>query len=177
MRDVKGNQVLLDGAAIKKRISELAEIIDRDYEGRTPVLLGVLTGSFIFLADLCREMKIECEIDFVRVESYGGSTETSGNPIMTLGGKINLSGKPVLVVDEIIDTGLTLNMLLEKIRGMGAADVRTVALIDKKAGRKIAIEPDYTGFTVGDGFLVGYGLDAAETMRNLPHIAVYQKKE
>lgn len=177
MGDQTGFPVLIDGPAIKKRVTELAEAIDADYEGQTPVLLGVLTGSFIFLADLCREMKTRCEIDFVRVDSYGGGTTSSGDPALTLGAKLDLNGRAVLVVDEIIDTGLTLNLLLEKIKSMGAADVKTVALINKRAKREIPLEPDYTGFTVENGFLVGYGLDSAETMRNLPYIAISEKKE
>ncbi len=161
---------MITEAEIKTRISELAEMLDRDYGGTIPVLLGVLTGSFILVADLCRAMKSECLVDFVRVESYGEGTVSTGRPRMALAPKIDLKGRHVLVVDEIVDTGLTLSALLGELRSLGPAEIKTLALIDKKSRRRVPLAPDYVGFSVEDGFLVGYGLDAAEKMRTLPEI-------
>jgi hypoxanthine phosphoribosyltransferase len=161
--------------AIKDRIRELATAIEEDYRGSAPVFVGVLSGSFIFLADLCRMITLDCEIDFVRVESYGKNTTSSGKPQLTLGLKLDLAGKPVIIVDEIIDTGLTLKSLVNEISALGPSSVKTCTLVDKKAHRRVDLEADYVGFSVDDGFLVGYGLDAAERKRNLPAIHLLEE--
>ena len=166
---------LISAERIHLRVTELAALIDADYSGRRPLLLGVLTGSFIFLADLCRHMRIECEIDFIRVESYGDNTTTCGSPDISMGTKLAVAGRPVILVDEIVDTGLTLEALLKKLEEMGALEVRVCALIDKKAHRRVQVKVDYAGFELEDGFLVGYGLDAAELKRNLPDIRLLEE--
>lgn len=165
-----GPKLVYSEEQISDRIRDLAGRIDRDFAGRTPVFVGVLTGSFIFIADLCRAVTIPCEIDFLRVESYGGSTTSSGEPRITQGTKLSLSGKPVIVVDEIVDTGLTLKTIVEELTAKGASEVRVCTLVDKKAHRRVEVAVDYVGFELKDGFLVGYGLDAAERRRNLPAI-------
>lgn len=156
--------------AIAARVGELAASIEADYGGKQLVLVGVLTGSFIFLADLARELSLDCEIDFIRVESYGEGLVTSGAPRITTLTKLDLTGKEVLVVDEIVDTGLTLRALVDHLSQSGAASVKVAALVDKKTHRRVDVTVDYTGFEIEDGFLVGYGLDAAEKRRNLPAI-------
>lgn len=165
-----GGKPVFTEDAIRERVSELAARIDADFAGRVPVFVGVLTGSFIFIADLSRAVTIPCEIDFMRVESYGASTVSSGKPVITQPTKLDLAGRPVIVVDEIVDTGLTLRAIVEELSAKGAAEVRVCALVDKKAKRRVDVRVDYSGFEIEDGFLVGYGLDAAEKKRNLPAI-------
>lgn len=165
-----GGTALFTEEAIRERVKTLAARIDADFAGRVPVFIGVLTGSFIFIADLCRAVKIPCEIDFMRVESYGAGTVSSGKPLITQPTKLDLKGKPVIVVDEIVDTGLTLKAIIEELSASGASEIKVCALVDKRAKRRTEVNVDYTGFVVEDGFLVGYGLDAAERKRNLPDI-------
>lgn len=155
---------------IREKVGELAARLTADYSDKNPVLLGVLTGSFIFLADLCRQLKFACEIDFVRMDSYGKHTTSSGKPKLTMSPKLDLSDRYVIIVDEIVDTGLTLGELVEGVAALGAREVKVCALVDKRARRRVDIQPHYAGFTIEEGFLVGYGLDAAERRRNLPAI-------
>lgn len=165
-----GPKLVYSKEEIRARVAELAAQIEVDYAGRAPVFVGILTGSFIFIADLCRAINLPCEVDFMRVESYGSQTVTSGAARITQGTKLPLAGKPVIVVDEIVDTGLTLKAIVDELSANGVTDIRVCALIDKKASRRTEVAVDYVGFELNDGFLVGYGLDAAEHRRNLPDI-------
>jgi len=162
---------------IKVAVSRLAEKIDRDFAGEEIYLLGVLTGSFLFLADLARALKSPVTVDFVRLSSYGGATKSSGRVEKLMGWKNDPAGKNVVVVEEIVDSGLTLKTLLSDLASAGAARVSVCALVDKRARREVEVPVDYAGFILDDGFLVGYGLDLDERYRNLPAICVWDEEE
>ncbi|PIE58841.1 MAG: hypoxanthine phosphoribosyltransferase [Desulfobulbus propionicus] len=156
---------------IQARVQELGQQITRDYADRSLVVLGALKGAFLFTADLCRAIPLNLEIDFIRVASYGSSASSSGKIQLKKTPDIDLKGKDVLLVEDIVDTGRTLDWLTTYCTSQGARSVKTCALIDKAERRTIAVHLDYPGFTVKEGFLVGYGLDYAEKYRNLS--AVY----
>lgn len=156
--------------AIQTRVRELGARLTRDYRGRPLVVIGVLNGAFIFLADLVRATDLELEVDFVRAASYGAATVSSGTVALTKQVEISLAGKDVLVVEDIVDTGRTLAALLEVIKGRQPNSLKVCALIDKTERREVELIVDYAGFTEAEGFLVGYGLDCAEQYRNLPAI-------
>jgi hypoxanthine phosphoribosyltransferase len=162
--------VLYSRDEIKKRVEELALQISRDYEGRDLILIGVLKGAFIFMADLIRCMKIPSVVDFVRVASYGAGTESSGQVKITKDIEVPLTGKDVLIVEDIVDSGITLDYLVKKLRECNPASLKVCALIDKRRRRKVPFEADYVGFTMDDGFIVGYGLDFNEMSRFHPDI-------
>ena len=168
------SETLFTQAQISDAVARLAAELDRDYAEREPVLLGVLTGAFIFLADLSRAMSVECNIDFVRLSSYGDGTASSGAVARQMGCKLDLTGRHVVVVEEIVDSGLTLSELLRDLQTSGAASVRVCALVDKRGRREVEISVDYAGFVIEEGFLVGYGLDKAEKMRHLSDIRVFR---
>jgi hypoxanthine phosphoribosyltransferase len=168
-------RVLFSSEQIDEACGRLAALIDRDYEGKRPVLLGVLTGAFIFTADLCRKVTIDCDIDFVRMESYGAATSSSGTVKMTMDCKLDLSGRHVVVLEEIVDTGLTLTTLIDELKRLGVASVAICALVNKHARRQAEVDVTYAGIELDDGFLVGYGLDLAELKRNLPAIYVVEE--
>ena len=155
---------------LNRRIDELAQRINHDYEGRTLILIGVLNGAFIFMADLARRIDIPVKIDFVRLSSYGDRTQTSGNVTITKDVELALQGSHVLIVEDIVDTGVTLKWLLAHISSLGPESVKVCALVDKRERREVEIAPDYVGLSVDTGFLVGYGLDFSENHRNLPGI-------
>lgn len=158
----------------RERIEELvvgvAGKICDDYKGRDLVLVGVLKGAFIFLSDLCRHMTIPVQIDFVEASSYGAETSSSGNIKLNKDIELDIEGKNVLIVEDIVDTGLTLSYLVKHIKGFGAKTVKICALIDKRERRETDILVDYACCVVNAGFLVGYGLDYAENYRELPGI-------
>jgi hypoxanthine phosphoribosyltransferase len=159
---------------IAKRVKELGAAITKDYEKGQLLVVGILNGAFMFMADLVREIHREIEIDFVRVASYGMGT-TSGAIRFSKDIELDIQGKDVLVVEDIIDTGRTLAHLKQSFEDRGANSVRFCTLIDKKERREIDVFVDYVGFEVERGFLVGYGLDCRELFRNLPE--VYQLKD
>ena len=159
---------------IAKSVADLAKQISKDYQNREVVIVGVLKGAFIFLADLVRHLSIPVKVDFVRLASYGSNTETSGSICLTKELEIDISGLDVLVVEDIIDTGLSLEFLLEYLRSMHPNSLRLCTLIDKRERRSSQIAIDYVGCIVDQGFLVGYGLDYAEKYRHLP--AIYDLK-
>jgi hypoxanthine phosphoribosyltransferase len=161
---------IISSHKIRERVHELGRQISRDYQGRQLALLGVLNGAFIFTADLCRTINLDLEIDFIRVTSYGASTESSGTIRLLKEPSIKLDGKDVLLVEDIVDTGTTMAWLQDHFRQSPARSVRICSLIDKKERRTIPVEVDYIGFALDRGFLVGYGLDCAEKYRNLPAI-------
>lgn len=159
-------------AQIAQMAASLSARLSEDYAGRTPLLIGVLTGAFIFMADLVRGLDIECELDFVRMESYGDSTVSSGQVTKSLGSKIDPAGRDVIIVEEIVDTGLTVKALVAELEAAGAKSVAICSLVDKRSRREVELTVDYPGFVLDDGFLVGYGLDHAEKLRNLAAIYV-----
>lgn len=163
-------KLVLSPERIQRRVAELAADISREYQGRDLAVLGVLKGAFIFMGDLVRCLDMQVEMDFVRLSSYGASTESSGRIRMTKEPEIDLSGRPVVVVEDIVDTGLTLNWLVDRLRGQGAVEVRTCSLIDKPERRQAPVQLDYVGFDIPSGFLVGYGLDYNEQYRHLPGV-------
>ena len=165
-------EVLLTGEEVQARVAELGAQLAADYEGRDPVLVSVLKGSIIFLADLVRAMPIPLSIDLMEVSSYGTSTESSGQVRILKDLSTSIEGREVIVVEDIIDTGLTLNYLLRYLHDKGPASIRICCLLDKPARRLAPIEIDYRGFTIADRFVIGYGLDYGERYRNLPYIGV-----
>jgi len=163
--------VLIDKKKIDAAVRRLAAEISRDYRDKNPVLLGVLKGSFIFMADLVRQLDFPLEIEFIRLFSYGGGTHSSGSVKMARGVPLKLKGRHVLVVEDIIDTGFTLAHLLHYLKEKEPASVKLCAFTDKPSRRVAVLNVDYVGFTVPDKFVVGYGLDYAEKYRNLPEVS------
>ncbi|OGQ99030.1 MAG: hypoxanthine phosphoribosyltransferase [Deltaproteobacteria bacterium RIFOXYD12_FULL_55_16] len=156
--------------AIASRVKEIAQAITRDYAGRQLVMIGILNGAFIFLADLVREIELPMEIDFIRVASYGSGTCSSGAIRLVKDTELALAGKDILLVEDIVDTGRTLACLQELLADRKAASVRICALIDKQERREVEVAVDYAGFVIAEGFLVGYGLDYAQQHRQYPAI-------
>ena len=166
---------VLEKDEIKQHITRVAKIISADYQGRELVLVGVLKGAFLFLADLARELTLEhVKIDFLQASSYGADTVSSENIVLKKDIDVDVRGKDVIVVEDIVDTGLTLAYLIEHLKTFDPGSIKVCAMIDKKERRKAAIQVDYVCATVEKGFLVGYGLDYAEDYRNLP--AIYHMK-
>lgn len=170
MSDIK--EVLITEKELQSKVKELAEAIARDYREKDPVLVGVLNGAFVFLADLMRYLELPCTVDFVSWSSYGKDTSSSGVFRIMKDLETNVESKHVLVVEDIIDTGLTLHYLLDTIRARRPASVRVAALLDKPSRRRIEAKADYLGFQIPDAFVVGYGLDFAQRYRNLPFIGI-----
>ena len=168
--------ILFDRQEIKVTVRRLASEISKDYRNQNPILLGILTGSFVFLADLIRHLHFPLEVDFIGLSSYGHSTQTSGK--IRVGKKLDrpIQGRNVLVVEDIVDTGLTIAFLLDYLQRRKPASVKLCALTDKPARRKVPVKIDYLGFTVPNKFLVGYGLDADQKFRNLPDICYLEDK-
>lgn len=162
--------VLISGDKIAERVRELAASISADYAGRELLVVGILKGSWVFLADLVRQLSVPVFVDFIMVSSYGASTRSSGVVKIVLDLKCPLDGRDVIVVEDILDTGLTLNYIVESLRLRRPRSLKIVALMDKPQRRRIAIRADYVGFTVPDRFVVGYGADYAERYRSLPYI-------
>ena len=165
-------EILLDSQTVASRVAELGAQISADYAGRDPVLVSVLKGALVFLADLMRAMDLPTSIDLMEVSSYGAQTESSGQVRILKDLSKPIEGRDVIVVEDIIDTGLTLNYLLRYLADKGPASVKIVCLLDKPARRLAEIPIDYTGFTIPDRFVIGYGLDYDERYRNLPYIGV-----
>ncbi len=165
-------RVLIPEEELQARVQELGRTITRDYAGKDPVLVGILKGSFMFMADLARELKEYCTVDFMAVSSYGNGTTTTGAVQITKDLREDIEGRHVLIVEDILDSGNTLKYLTGYLAGRKPASIRIATLLDKPSGREKAIEADYVGFTVPDAFVVGYGLDYAERYRNLPYIGV-----
>lgn len=155
---------------IRDSVAALGERISADYKGEDLILIGVLKGAFVFLSDLIRHLTIPVKIDFIRAASYGDDTETSGSVKLTKDVEIDLKGKHVLLVEDIVDTGLTLARLVDHLRSYGLKSVKICTLVDKRERRQAAISVDYACHVVDQGFLVGYGLDYAEEYRHLPEI-------
>jgi hypoxanthine phosphoribosyltransferase len=165
---------LISAAAIGARVSEMGDQIARDYrsEGRVPHAVCVLKGACLFLSDLMRATPLPLTVDFIAVSSYGGSMKTSGEVRLTKDLDHSLDGRDALIVEDIVDTGLTLAFLVDSFKRRGARSVRVAALLDKPARRRVHMPIDYVGFRIPDQFVIGYGLDYDERYRNLPFIAV-----
>ena len=170
-------EVLFSQERIQERIKELGAEITRDYAGRNPLLIGVLKGACFFLSDLLRNIDTPLSIEFMAISSYGSSTRTSGEVRIMKDLDVPIEGRDILVVEDIVDTGLTLTYLLENLKSRGAASVKLAALLDKHDRREKEVPIDYLGFQIPDHFVVGYGLDYAERYRNLPFIAVLKDPE
>ena len=165
-------ELLIPRAAIKRRVKELAGKISSDYEGKEPILIGILNGVVFFFADLMREISIPTKMDFVRAASYGSEMESSGSIRLTKDVEMPVQGKSVVLVEDIVDTGLTLSHIVRSLESKGPESLRICALIDKLERRDIHVSIDYCGFKINEGFLVGYGLDYDEKYRYLPDICV-----
>jgi len=163
---------LFTAEQIQTRVGELGAQITNDYAGRNPLLVGVLKGACIFASDLMRAIDLPIGLEFIAISSYGTSTRTSGEVRLVKDLDVGVEGRDILVVEDIIDTGLTLSYLLATLHQRGAASVRLAALLDKYERREREVQIDYLGFQIPDAFVVGYGLDFAERYRNLPFIAV-----
>jgi hypoxanthine phosphoribosyltransferase len=167
-----GKELLIPRKSIEKRVKELANQISLDYEGRDPVLIGVLKGVIFFLSDLARELSIPAKIDFIRAASYG-SGMTSGRTIqLTKDIEIPIQGKPVILVEDIVDTGLTITHIIQEIERKDPESIRICTLIEKLERQEIKVHIDYCGFRIKEGFIIGYGLDFDEKYRNLPDLYV-----
>jgi len=166
-------EILLSNEQITDRIKELGSEISNDYEGREPILIGVLKGAFVFMADLARAVDLKMSVEFMAVSSYGKAQKSSGEVRIIKDLDVAVEGKDLIVVEDIVDTGLTLSYLLQNLQSRGANSVRLATLLDKPEPRIVKdLKIDYCGFQVPNKFVVGYGLDAAERYRNLPFIAV-----
>ena len=164
-------EILISKERLKKRVKELALAISKDYKNRNPILVAILKGSFVFLADLIREIKIAHQIDFISVASYGSRKKASGVVRLLKDLSTNIEGKDVIIIEDIIDSGLTLNYIRNNLLTRNPKSLEVVALLDKKKRRKIRISLKYIGFSIPNTFVVGYGLDYDEQYRNLPYIA------
>jgi hypoxanthine phosphoribosyltransferase len=161
---------VLTKSDIRHIVKRLGQQISLDYQGREPILIAVLKGSFVFLSDLIRQLTIPVKIDFLRAASYGADTTSSGKIELTKEIELNIQHQDVLIVEDIVDTGLTLTRLVDYLGSFGPRSIKICTLIDKKERRLVQTRIDYVGQTVAEGFLVGYGLDYAEGYRNLPDI-------
>lgn len=165
-------EVLFSTEQIQARVSELAAQIQTDYEGKHPIVVCVLKGAFMFMTDLVRQIAEPMEIDFMAISSYGNSTKSSGVVKILKDLDSSVEGRNVIIVEDIIDTGLTLSYLIDVMERRNAKSITVCALIDKKSRRAVGLEADYVGFSIPDQFIVGYGLDYAEKHRNLPYIGI-----
>ena len=163
-------ETILSSQQIRDRVDVLGQQISTDFSGRKLVLIGILNGAFIFMADLARAIDLEIEVDFIRVASYGDSTATSGTITLSKKPELDLAGKDVLLVEDIVDTGTTMAWLHKHLTVYNPLSIKTCTLIDKHERRETEIHVDYAGFTLNRGFLVGYGLDYAQKFRNLPEV-------
>lgn len=164
--------ILLSEEQLKNRIAELGEQITKDYQGKPLLLVGVLKGSMMFMADLMRAIKMNCQIDFMSVSSYGSGTETTGQVRIILDLKKSIKDYDLLIVEDILDSGVTLSYIKQLLLPREPKSIRICTLLDKPERRKCDIKPDYSGFTIPDEFVVGYGLDYDEDYRNLPFVGI-----
>jgi hypoxanthine phosphoribosyltransferase len=165
-------EVLIESDALSARVAELGAEISVDYAGRDLLLIGVLKGAVFFMADLMRKLTIPCEVDFMAISSYGASTDSSGVVRILKDLDINIEGRHVLVVEDIIDSGLTLSYLMRNLESREPATLEICALLTKPDRREIEVPVRYVGFEIPNRFVIGYGLDFGERYRNLPYVAV-----
>ena len=172
--DIK--EVLLTESDLANKISQIGKSISKDYEGRELILIGVLKGSVMFMADLMKKIEIPCSMDFMAVSSYGNSTKSTGVVRILKDLDFEIEGKDVLIVEDIIDTGVTLKYLVEYLKARKPNSLEICSLLNKQDRRKVDISAKYIGFEVPDFFLVGFGLDYAEKYRNLPFIGILKEE-
>ncbi len=165
-------EVLFSEQQLADKVAELGARISADYAGKDPLIVSVLKGSYVFMADLTRRISIPCNVDFMAVSSYGAGTKTTGEVqiIKDIGSKID--GRHLIIVEDILDSGVTLSFLMKVLKARGAASIRLCTLLSKPERRKVDVPVDYLGFEIPDAFVVGYGLDYAEKYRNLPYIGI-----
>ncbi|PTL39686.1 hypoxanthine phosphoribosyltransferase [Alkalicoccus saliphilus] len=169
------NETMLSEERIKERVKELAEEIEKDFHDEPIVLIAVLKGSFVFAADLMRDIKSSVQIDFISVSSYGSQTETTGKVRLLQDLDTNITNENVIVVEDIVDSGLTLDFLIDHLRMHKPKQLKICTLLDKPERRRVDLPIDYVGFVIPDEFIVGYGIDYAQQYRNLPYIASVKK--
>lgn len=167
--------ILLDKDAIQRKVIELADRISFDYGDVKPICICTLKGALFFTADLLRSLSIPIELDCMSISSYGKSATSSGNIKINKDLDLNVTGRHLLLIEDILDTGLTMDYLINYLQKLGAASLKTVVLLDKPSRRQVTFTPDYLGFEIPDAFVVGYGLDYAERYRNLPYIGVLRE--
>lgn len=167
-------EILITKEEIEKEVARLAQEISRDYQGKHPLLLGILKGSFIFTADLIRLLDIPAEVDFVSLSSYGSARVTSGEIKVVQGLRCPVKGRDVLVIEDIVDTGLTVGYFLDYLKKRKPSSLKLCALFDKPSRRRVSVPIDYRGFTIPNRFVVGYGLDYNERFRHLPDLYVVE---
>lgn len=167
-------QILITADQIQQRVIELGQQIEQDYEGRPLVIVGVLTGCLVLLADLIRQIRLPLRVALIQASSYRGATTTSNTLVLNEAFAPDVEGRDVLVLDDILDTGVTLSALVERMHERGAHSVRTAVLLRKEGRQIVPCEPDYVGFPIPDAFVVGYGLDFNDDFRHLPHIAIFE---
>ncbi len=165
-------KVLLTREQIDARVSELGQALTEKFSGQEPLFIGILKGSFIFMADLIRKVDLKCAMDFMAVSSYGAGTTSSGAVKINKDLNEDISGRHIVIVEDILDSGVTLNYLCGYLQNRKPASITLVTLLDKPARRKAPVKADYVGFEVPDEFVVGYGLDYAEKYRNLPFVGI-----
>jgi hypoxanthine phosphoribosyltransferase len=168
-------EVLITEEALQRRIGELAAEVSRDYEGRAPLLVAILKGAVPFLADLMRRLEVPCELDFMAVSSYGSSTDSSGVVRILKDLDASIAGRDVLIVEDIIDSGLTLHYLLKNLRAREPASIEVCALLTKPERRRVDEPIRYVGFEIPNRFAIGYGLDHEERFRNLSYVAALRE--
>ena len=166
------DHILYDEATIAAKVREIGARITKDYEGKAPFLVGVLKGCFVFMSDLSKEIDLYCDIDFMAVSSYGSGTTTTGAVQIKKDLSRNIEGRDVIIIEDILDSGVTLSYLTKYLENRKPASIKICTLMDKPARRKTDIKADYIGFECPDEFVVGYGLDYDEKYRNLPFIGV-----
>ena len=169
-------RVLLTAEQIQARVRQLAENLQADYQGRAPLLVGILTGSFVFLADLMRHLKMHITVEFMQVSSYGDSTVSSRDVQLVKDLTQPVAGRDVVIVEDIVDTGHSLRFIIDELSRRGAKSVKVCVLLSKPSRREVDVPLDYVGFEIPDYFVVGYGLDFAQKYRNLPYIAVLREE-
>ncbi len=169
------DSILISEEQIKKRIQELAVKLDKEYEGKRPLMVSILKGSVMFYADLLRAMSIPVEMDFMAISSYGAGAKSSGEVKLIKDLDRKIEGRDVVIVEDIIDSGYTLSYLKRMLYSRKPASVKICALLDKYARRVVPIEADFKGFDIEDEFVIGYGLDYAERYRNLPYIGILKR--
>jgi hypoxanthine phosphoribosyltransferase len=170
--DAAIGEVLIDEETLAARVAELGSEVSADYEGRELLLIGVLKGAVFFMADLMRHLTVTCEVDFMAISSYGDATDSSGIVRILKDLDISIEGRDVLVVEDIIDSGLTLSYLIRNLESREPASLEVCALLTKPSRREIDVPVRYVGFEIPNKFVVGYGLDFAERYRNLPYVGV-----
>jgi hypoxanthine phosphoribosyltransferase len=176
MRDDAVGEILVQPDALSRRVRELGAQISADYAGRELLLVGVLKGAVFFLSDLMRHIEVPCEVDFMAVASYGSATDSSGVVRILKDLDAAIEGRDVLIVEDIVDSGLTLQYLLRNLGARNPASIEVCALLTKPERRKVELEPRYVGFEIPNRFVIGYGLDHAERYRNLPYVAALNQE-